>query len=857
MEGDSSVPRGRGAKLIELMKKQKEAAVRAVGAPEEESKEETMPRGRAARLLQVMKARSVGAATVPTVSQTPSTSKPSEVQKLSEEFSQVSLSQQTREPLSYKGTSGKELRLSCNYIRLSVEEGRGVFEYEVTFYPNLDAKNIRFRLVNNIMKEIGSVKVFDGGHILFLPTKITDTSKSFDLIQPISNEPIKVTLIYKKKKSLGDKDCLQLYNVLFKRIMHILDYTQMGRNYYDTEHRHLIPQHRLEVYPGFAVAVDELEGGLMVCLDTQHRVLRTQNAYELLIDIKQKMNPRVFKETAQKNILGSIVLTRYNHKTYIVDDILWEMNPTCTFTSRDGREISFLEYYKTEYNIDIHDPNQPMLLHKKKVKKSGSSETDERLICLVPELCHLTGLSDEMRNDFKVMKDVGMYTRVTPAQRIVALRTYLDNVKKNANAQKILSEWGLSISPNNLLMPGRQLDVETINFGKNVSKNAGPNVDWNREVANNQVITPVDLRNWVVFYTDRDSKIARDFVQCMLRFASTMGCVMSQPRYEQLPDDQTSTYVKVVQQKLNRDIQIAVFISPTMRTDRYSVIKKLCCSQLGVATQVILARTLSRQDKIRSIVTKIALQINCKLGGSLWTVKFPFQGWMICGIDVYHGGPNASVCGFVSSLNESVTRWYSTAHFQTKELGDFYKAAFTKSLERYKNENGSFPAKIIIIRDGVGDGQLEVTKRYEVEQFEEVLKFFELTTTICFIVVQKRINSRVFHSMSDGKMENPPPGTIVDHTITRRYYYDFFLVPQSVKQGTVNPTHYIVLHDTCKLKPDHVQRLCYKLCHLYYNWPGTIRVPAPCQYAHKLAGMVGQYMKSPAAPDLAEKLWYL
>ena len=24
-------------------------------------------------------------------------------------------------------------------------------------------------------------------------------------------------------------------------------------------------------------------------------------------------------------------------------------------------------------------------------------------------------------------------------------------------------------------------------------------------------------------------------------------------------------------------------------------------------------------------------------------------------------------------------------------------------------------------------------------------------------------------------------------------------------------------------------RLAYKLTHLYYNWPGTVRVPAPCQ----------------------------
>ena len=49
--------------------------------------------------------------------------------------------------------------------------------------------------------------------------------------------------------------------------------------------------------------------------------------------------------------------------------------------------------------------------------------------------------------------------------------------------------------------------------------------------------------------------------------------------------------------------------------------------------------------------------------------------------------------------------------------------------------------------------------------------------------------------------------------------YDFFLVSQSVRQGTVTPTHYNVIFDQTGLKPDHIQRLTYKLCHLYYNWP--------------------------------------
>ena len=51
------------------------------------------------------------------------------------------------------------------------------------------------------------------------------------------------------------------------------------------------------------------------------------------------------------------------------------------------------------------------------------------------------------------------------------------------------------------------------------------------------------------------------------------------------------------------------------------------------------------------------------------------------------------------------------------------------------------------------------------------------------------------------------------------FRYDFFLVSQSVRQGTVSPTHFNVIEDNSGLKPDHLQRLSYKLTHLYYNWP--------------------------------------
>jgi len=60
------------------------------------------------------------------------------------------------------------------------------------------------------------------------------------------------------------------------------------------------------------------------------------------------------------------------------------------------------------------------------------------------------------------------------------------------------------------------------------------------------------------------------------------------------------------------------------------------------------------------------------------------------------------------------------------------------------------------------------------------------------------------------------------------YRYDFYLVPQHVTRGTVTPTHYNVILDTLNetatqpITPAIIQKLTYKLTHMYYNWSVSI-----------------------------------
>ena len=235
---------------------------------------------------------------------------------------------------------------------------------------------------------------------------------------------------------------------------------------------------------------------------------------------------------------------------------------------------------------------------------------------------------------------------------------------------------------------------------------------------------------------------------------------------------------------------------------------------------------------------------------------------MIIGIDVYHNPDrrHSSRLAFVASINAYFTKYFSTSREQRDELGDTLSMCLVKSLESYHNNNDCLPERIIVYRDGVGDGRFNMVLEHEIPQFQKAFSHFgaNYNPKFTWINVSKRINTRILGIGPNNCAENPPPGTVVDHTITEKSNYtNFFLVSQKVGEGTVSPTHYTVLYDNADTSADHVQRLTYKLTHMYYNWPGAIRVPAMCQYAHKLAGLIGQYVKKDHHESLNENLFFI
>ncbi|PNJ86417.1 PIWIL4 isoform 5 [Pongo abelii] len=180
------------------------------------------------------------------------------------------------------------------------------------------------------------------------------------------------------------------------------------------------------------------------------------------------------------------------------------------------------------------------------------------------------------------------------------------------------------------------------------------------------------------------------------------------------------------------------------------------------------------------------------------------------------------------------------------------------ALNKWYKYNHDLPARIIVYRAGVGDGQLKTLIEYEVPQLLSSVAESSSNTSLrlSVIVVRKKCMPRFFTEMNC-TVQNPPLGTVVDSEATRNEWYDFYLISQVACRGTVSPTYYNVIYDDNGLKPDHMQRLTFKLCHLYYNWPGIVSVPAPCQYAHKLTFLVAQSIHKEPSLELANHLFYL
>jgi aubergine-like protein len=171
----------------------------------------------------------------------------------------------------------------------------------------------------------------------------------------------------------------------------------------------------------------------MLCVEVTHKVLRMDSVLYMIREAEQNCRGDK-KDAVQRELKDTIVMTQYNRKTYHVDDVDYTQNPKNTFDYR-GEQITFAKYYMDRYQVKVTDMNQPLLICRPTQKDIHRGEMRNTL--LVPELCQMTGLSDGMRANFSLMRELAKHLHMVPAERLKTLGHFMTRLSENKEVSDI------------------------------------------------------------------------------------------------------------------------------------------------------------------------------------------------------------------------------------------------------------------------------------------------------------------------------------------------------------------------------------------------------------------------------------
>ena len=781
----------------------------------------------------------------------------------------------------------------ANYYPVMLSEGKSIHEYLATFSCDVGLR-YRARVLKN-HKEFGVIAT-DGTH-LYSPNELSPSDLKFKFTRTRRGDDAEegvetVTLKKTKEIKSGDPDIWRVLNIVKGDLMREVDLKQLGRNYFrigDSDGVTVPGVNNITFFPGITASIVPIQTqGAAIVVDVLYKAIRKDTALDLIEKAKQEARRGVpVNELILERVRGISVITMYSKRNYVIDDVAFGMTPADTFewkpsADKPAKRVSYAEYISERYrgstaNTRVTDVKQPMLV----VNRKNGEKT-----YLIPELCRLTGLPDELRRNFTAMKSIAEVTHPVAPKHAAEIRKYAADLSKGKRGVEYMRPWNMALASDMLPVKGAILPPPKILVGRGrsipgISEYKGKvNPDFTFSLMKSPANVAANLSNWVcVVPQDRDGAAESFVFEYLIPKLRNLGGRIEDPEWLEYGWTELGN-ARRISEIIARDVlpmkpEFALFVLTNDNADTYNIIKRTIYdakADVAFPTQVVKAKTIGNPKKVQGVSNKVALQVVAKLGGVGYSVDIAVpalrEGTMVIGVDVCHkgsgfkAGDKHSVVGLVASVDNSFVRCWAEPRIQEhrKEVVTDLVPFVQNALGAYKKKNSNrLPKQIIVYRDGVSDGELDIVLDEEVVQFEEA---FRRTVgadraawpKLVYVVVKKNTNTRLF---SKGSLDNPQPGSVVDSGITHNGWYEFFLVPHVANQGMVSPTNFVVVRDELKLDPVALQTFTYHQCFIYQNWSGSIKVPAMCQNAHKLAYLVGENIAGNTNKALADKQFFL
>ena len=738
-----------------------------------------------------------------------------------------------------------------NLYEIKIKKELKLYQYPFKVSPKIEDGDIiiREKLFKASYKELKSIygNCFISGNSLYTMNKINESQivkcilkggKEYILkFNKFENEKI-----IKEGETHKDPLTKQFIEMIIRDILSANPKLELYKGFFvitDDKRRIETDDASITFYRGFTTSFIETDSGNYLNVALKNKIIQNDTILDYLNIYKyyNKSNHNSIKD----DLIGRSFKVSYAKRNYEIDDILFDRSQRNQMINYEGKTINLIEYYEIAHNLKIKVQNQPLISVRRKDSQGNTVNH-----YFIPELCYLAGLDDN--KDGRFLRELINFTKLDPKMRINKTNEFLNllvDCTKDKDHPRQLSSiekselYGIEVKPLQRLFTGYYMEEPKLIGGNK------------KQIHSNDRTFPVleksDMSNWLCFYEKKYYDDAENLYKTLDKVSKSFELKISEPEWIEMPNNsKVKDWTDIADDYFGRyknNYNFVIFLIGN-NDYLYKSLKIHSLYKKNYVSQVVKVRTIRIRRRIMSICSKILLQINNKLGGISYKLSIDNnikdRKLIIIGVDSSHIKNKRTRIAMVATMNDSFSDFFNKEDIIREEnqeqlrfcISSFIREAFYA----YIKKNRETPKGIIIYRQGVSFQQKDFLK-IEIEQIDLICK--PINVFFYYILVNKKENFK-FYVKEKHEYSNPESGLLILDGITNRNYFEFYIQPQEVNQGSAIPVCYHVAYGNLDY-PEIIPKLTYDLCHIYCNWEGKIRVPHVLKMAEKLSKMTAKY----------------